>query len=81
MRQLWNSRHNGNVMSGHDLLDAIGAGFARLVDLAPQFDEATIPVDHDDCGDWTQVGDDLCDAMNCEAEHDADARGLETQPQ
>ena len=71
----------GAFMSGLDLLDAIGAGFARLVDLAPQFDEATIPVDHDDCSDWTQVGDDLCDAMNREAEHDADARGLETQPQ
>jgi len=43
-------------MSGLDLLDVIGAGFARLVDLAPQFDEATIPVDHDDSSDWTLVG-------------------------
>jgi len=68
-------------MSGHDLLDAIGAGFARLVELAPQFDEATIPVDHDDASDWTQVGDDLSDAMSREAAQDEYARGLETQPQ
>ena len=68
-------------MSGHDLLDAIGAGFARLVDLAPQFDEATIPVDHDDSSDWTQVGDDLSDAMDREAAQDVDTRGLEAQPE
>ncbi|MSO61012.1 MAG: hypothetical protein EXQ50_02795 [Acidobacteria bacterium] len=67
-------------MSGHDLLDAIGAGFARLVELAPQFDEATIPVDHNDSGDWTLVGDDLRDAMSHEAELHPDASGIETQP-
>ncbi len=68
-------------MSGHDLLDAIGAGFARLVELAPNLDQATTPVDHDDSGDWTLVGDDLRDAMNREAERHPDARGLEAQPQ
>lgn len=65
-------------MSKHEILGAIADGFARLVELAPHFDEATIPVDQDEYGDWARVGEDLRDAMNRENSDNAEALGLKT---